>query len=212
MFKHLREYRFVPYVKVDTEEDALAIAEALQRGGLSAMEIPFRTHAHSKAIREIAKRFPSFFIGAGNIMSKDQLLRAIDCQARFAFAPGVNPETIREANKRNIIFAPGVCSPSDIESALLNGSVDLQFFPAEQSGGINLLTAIIEPFQHLGLEIFAKGGIGKENAKAYLKIPQVAAVSASWIAEASLVAAKDWDRIAANAAEACSLAKEIDRV
>jgi len=209
MFRDLRKFGVVPLVKVESEEDALSVAKALVAGGLPVMEICFRSFVHSKAIRAIAKELPDFLIGVGNILSKDQLLRAIDSHAKFAFSPGVEPATIAEANKRNIVYAPGVCCPTDILTALSSGSADLQFFPAEQSGGVEMLKAIMEPVQHLGVEFFAKGGITLEKAPVYLKIPHVAAVSAPWIASPEIVAAKDWQKVTENAKAAINMVKQL---
>lgn len=209
MFPNLRQFRIIPMVKVKTLEvdDALAIAEALIKGGLPIMEIMFRRHTDSKAIRAISAKYRDFWIGAGGILNRDQLLRAVESQARFAIAPGVNPETIKEASKRNISFAPGACSPSDIESILLNGSVDFQFFPAEHSGGVEMLKAIIEPFEHLPLDIVAKGGITPEKVREYLKIPQIAAVCVDWIVRPEYIEKKDWSKITEAAIEARRLTK-----
>lgn len=205
MFKKLRDFRIVPLAKVReiSTDDALKTAEALINGGLPVMELMFRRHSDSKAIRAIAKEFPDFWIGAGGILNKDQLLRAVDAKAHFAIAPGVNTETIREANKRNIMFAPGVATPTDIENALLNNSVDFQFFPAEHSGGVEMLKIIIEPFEHLGIEILAKGGITPENMADYLAVPHVAAVSVPWIADAESIKDKNWKKITETAKKAC---------
>lgn len=209
MFKDLRRFGVIPLVKAENEEDALAVAKALVAGGLPVMEINFRSFGHSKAVRAVVKEMPEFLIGVGNILSKDQLIRAVDCHARFAFSPGVCHETSGEANKRNIVYAPGVCSPTDILSALAAGSADFQFFPAEQAGGVTMLRAIMEPVQHLGVEFFIKGGVTPEKMEDYLKIPQVAAVSASWIATPELIAAKDWAKITDNAKAAIGMVKRI---
>ena len=175
------------------------------------MELVFRSFAHSRAIRRIAKEMPDFIIGAGNILNKDQLVRAIDSSARFAFSPGTEPEMIKEASKRRIVFAPGVCTASNIQTAMLSGITEFQFFPAEQSGGAEVLKAICEPFHHLGIEFFAKGGITLENMKSYLVRKEVVAVSAPWIASPELVAAKDWAQITKNAAEAVEAVLAIRR-
>ncbi len=204
MFSNLRDFGVVPFVKAETEEDALLTAQALVAGGLPIMELVFRSFAHSRAIRRIAKEMPDFIIGAGNILNKDQLVRAIDSSARFAFSPGTEPEMIKEASKRRIVFAPGVCTASNIQMAMLSGITEFQFFPAEQSGGAEVLKAICEPFQHLGIEFFVKGGITLENMKSYLVRREVVAVSAPWIASPELIAAKDWERITRNAEEAAS--------
>ncbi|OGV31258.1 MAG: hypothetical protein A2020_01390 [Lentisphaerae bacterium GWF2_45_14] len=210
MFSALCKFKVVPLVKVkDLDvEDALHIAEALSAGGLPVMELSFRRYSDSKAIRAISEKFPDFWIGAGGILSKDQLLRVVDAKAKFAMSPGVNPDTIREASRRNIIYAPGVCTPTDIEMIILNGSIDFQFFPAEQSGGIEMLKAIIEPFEHLPLEIYAKGSIPEDKITAYLKIPQVVAVGAEWIVDEATIRAKDWTKISESAKKARFIAEQ----
>lgn len=211
MFAALSKFKVVPLVKVKAlePEDALKTAEALIEGGLSAMELMFRRHSDSKAIKAIATKFPDFWIGAGGILNKDQLLRAMDASARFAISPGVNLETIKEANRRNIMFAPGACTPSDIENILLNGSIDFQFFPAEQSGGAERLKAIIEPFEHLPLDVFPKGGITPEKLPEYLKIPQVAAVSVEWVAKTEYIENKEWGKITEAAKKAVEIASSV---
>lgn len=209
MFSSLRKFGVIPFVKADTEDEALLTAKALSEGGLPVMELVFRSFAHSKAIRAISKEMPEFTIGAGNILNKDQLMRAVDSSARFAFSPGTEPEMILEANKRKIVFAPGVCSASNIQTAMIRGMTEFQFFPAEQSGGPVMLRTISEPFLHLGVEFFVKGGVTLENMEPYLKMKEVVAVSAPWIAAPELVSAKNWNQITKNAQEAAAAVRSI---
>jgi 2-dehydro-3-deoxyphosphogluconate aldolase/(4S)-4-hydroxy-2-oxoglutarate aldolase len=197
MFGMLGRYKIIPILKFkDIEtDDALRACEALIAGGLPVMEINFRRHSDSKAIRSIAKEFPDFIIGAGSILNRDQLLRATDCKARFATAPGVSVETIQTANKKKIAFAPGAATPSDIENILLNGCVDFQFFPAEASGGAEYLKAILEPFEHLPIDVFPKGGITFEKVGEYLSVPQITAVTLDCILKNEFIENKQWDNI-----------------
>lgn len=211
MLAHLRHFKVIPLLKMKTLEidDALHVAEALIEGGLPALEIIFRRHTDSKAIREIATRFPDFHIGAGNILNRDQLLRAIESQARFAIAPGVCVDTIAEANKRNITFMPGAVTASDILTILKNGLVDFHYYPAESSGGIEHLKAILEPFEHLPVDVFARGGITPEMLRQYFKVPQVAAISADWIVKPGFVEEKKWSHIKEEARNAATLLRTL---
>jgi len=208
MFASLGKYKIVPLLKIKDIEiaDALKVAEALIKGGVPVMEITFRRYSDSKAIREIAKEFPDFLIGASGILNKDQFLRAVDSKAKFATAPGVCEESIKIASKAPIVFAPGANTPSDIERILLNGCVDFQFFPAELSGGVEYLKAIMEPFEHLPLDILPKGGITPDKIKDYLKIPQVYAVSLENILLTEYVVNKEWDKITEAAKAALGIA------
>lgn len=201
MFTRLGKYKIVPLLTIKDIEiaDALKVAEALSNAGLPAMEITFRRHSDSKAIREIAKEFPDFLIGASGILNKDQFLRAVDSKAKFATAPGVCEESIRIAVKSPIVFAPGANTPSDIERILINSCIHFQFFPAEPSGGVEYLKAIMAPFEHLPLDILPKGGITLDKIKSYLQIPQVYAVSLEHILLAEYVVNKQWDKITESA-------------
>ena len=209
MFSNLRDFGVVPFVRVETEEEALLTAQALQSGGLPIMELVFCTFAHSRAIRRITREMPDFIVGAGNILNTDQLVRAMDSSARFAFSPGTEMEMVRKACSLRIVFAPGVCTASNIQMAMLSGVTEFQFFPAEQSGGVKTLAAIGEPFLHLGIEFFVKGGVTPENMRDYLMRKEVVAVSAPWIAPPELIAARDWKRITKNAVEAVGAVQAI---
>ena len=197
MFSSLGKEQFVPLLKVKdlNVDDALRIVEALQLGGIGIMELIFRRHSDSIAIRAIAKEFPEFIIGAGHILNGSQLRRAVDCKAKFATAPGLSGETINIAKKHNIMFAPGVVTPTELERVLLSGCVDFQFFPAEPSGGVDYLQAMIEPFEHLPIEVFPKGGITSKNAQAYLDLSYVYAVSISDIVTEGDIVTKNWQAI-----------------
>ena len=209
MFNKLREFGAVPFVQVTNEEDALDAAKALADGGLPVMELAFKSFAHYRAVKRISQELPGFHIGAGYILSKDQLARAIDSGAKFIFSPGVSPDIIRESLKQSVTFAPGVCTPTDILTALQAGAVDFKFFHAEQSGGVNTLKAISAPFLHLGTEFFVSGGVRHENVRDYLELPMVAAVSVPWVASPDIIAAKDWKRIRIEAEAVVELVNHI---
>lgn len=211
MFNQLREFGAVPFVQVANEDDALNVAKALADGGLPVMELAFKSFAHFKAVKMITRELPDFHIGAGYILSRDQLNRAVDCGAKFVFSPGAANDIIKEAVGKSITFAPGVCTPTDILTALQAGAMDFKFFHAEQSGGVKTLKAITEPFVHLGIEFFVSGGIRHENVQEYLELPMVAAVSVPWVASPEIIAAKDWKRIRIEAEAVVELIKTIRR-
>ncbi len=202
MFGKLREYRIVPVVAVDSAEEGLRLCEALMAGGLPVAEVTFRTGAAEATIREVAKRFPEMLLGAGTVLTVDQVKRAADAGAKFAVAPGCNPTIVAAAKAAGLPFAPGVCTPSDIERALECGCKLMKFFPAEAAGGVPMLKALIGPYGHLGVSFCPTGGINTENLKSYLALPQVAFVGGTWIAKKNLIAAGDWAGITKLAADA----------
>lgn len=195
MFKQLRPYGVVPVVAVDTPDDGLRLCEALCAGGLPVAEITFRTSAAEATIRAASARFPDMILGAGTVLNTDQLKRAIDAGARFAVAPGTNPSVVEAAVAAGFPFAPGICTPSDIERAYALGVTMLKFFPAEAAGGVAMLKALIGPYGHLGLEFCPTGGISEKNMADYLALPQVAVVGGTWIAKKEAMAAGQWSAI-----------------
>ena len=212
MFRSLSSVGVIPVVAVESGDQAKRLCEALLAGELNVAEITFRTDAAEAAIREAVAAFPEMTIGAGTILTVDQLQRAIDAGAAFGVAPGCNSNILEAALERSFSFAPGVCTPSDVERAYELGITDLKFFPAEASGGIALLKALLGPYGHLDLSFCPFGGIKPANMQAYLALPQVDVVGGSWLAKKDMVAAGKWDDITALAKEAVDLAREVTSV
>lgn len=206
MFEKLRQLGVVPVVAVDTPDHGLRLCEALLEGGLPVAEITFRTDAAEATIRAAASAFPDIVLGAGTVLTVDQLKRAMDAGAKFAVAPGCNPKVVATAVDADFPFAPGVCTPSDVERAVELGVRTLKFFPAEASGGTTMLKALIGPYGHLDLEFCPTGGIKTSNMLDYLELPQVAFVGGTWIAKKDLISGEAWDEITANAQDAVARA------
>ena len=199
--KELDKIKIIPVLVLNDLEEGLKICEALYTNGLPAAEITFRTAAAEPVIREAVKRFPEMYIGAGTVLNTSDLKRAMDAGAKFAVAPGFNPAVVSEARKLDFAFIPGVCTPSEIEQAMMLGCKTLKFFPAEAAGGVNMLKSLIAPYRHLGIRFMPTGGVKPENVETYLEIPEVAAVGGTWLNKS------DADVISAAAAIAKKYAK-----
>lgn len=204
----LRRIKVIPVLVLHDIETGIKIGELLSRHGLSAAEITFRTHAAESVIQELSKRFPNLYIGAGTILTKTDLKRAFDAGAKFAVAPGFNPTVVREAVSAGYPFAPGICSPSELEQAHELGCSLFKFFPAEAAGGVKMLKSIIAPYRHLGVSFMPTGGITTENMKSYLAIPEVTAVGGTWLGKEADIKAGNWDSIEAAIKETVALVKE----
>jgi 2-dehydro-3-deoxyphosphogluconate aldolase/(4S)-4-hydroxy-2-oxoglutarate aldolase len=198
IYKIIERLRILPVIAIEDAASALLLADALIEGGLPVAEITFRTEAASAVISKIAKERPNILIGAGTILTIDNLKKAIDCGARFGVAPGFNPRIVEEALKLNFPFSPGVMTPSDIEGALDYGIKILKFFPAEAAGGTKMLNSLAAPYAHLGVRFIPTGGINLETLNNYLSIPQVLAVGGTWIAKAEDIKMKNWKQIVMN--------------
>lgn len=179
--EQLEKIKIVPVLVLNTLDEGLAVCEQLCKNGLPAAEITFRTAAAEPVIREVSKRFPEMYVGAGTVLNITDLHRAFDAGAKFAVAPGFNPKVVAEAVKCNLDFFPAVCTPSEVEQAMEFGCRMLKFFPAEACGGLPMLKSIIAPYKHLGVKFMPTGGVKPVNVESYLQIPEVAAVGGTWL-------------------------------
>lgn len=179
--EQLEKIKIVPVLVLNTLDEGLAVCEQLCKNGLPAAEITFRTAAAEPVIREVSKRFPEMYVGAGTVLNITDLHRAFDAGAKFAVAPGFNSKVVAEAVKCNLDFFPAVCTPSEVEQAMEFGCRMLKFFPAEACGGIPMLKSIIAPYKHLGVKFMPTGGVKPVNVESYLQIPEVAAVGGTWL-------------------------------
>lgn len=186
---------------IDMADDAIPLARALLAGGLNVMEITFRTAAAAESIRRIRQEVPQMAIGAGTLLTAENVGAAVQAGAQFGVSPGLN-ETVLAAAKAQLPFFPGVMTPTEVDRALNLGCKYLKFFPAEPAGGAAMLKALVAPFAHTGVKFLPTGGINTTSLTGYLALPQVAAIGGSWMAEKKLVTEKAWDKIAALTVEA----------
>jgi 2-dehydro-3-deoxyphosphogluconate aldolase/(4S)-4-hydroxy-2-oxoglutarate aldolase len=198
----LLEQRLVCVAVIDQPTDAVPLAEALLAGGLRTIEVTFRTASAAEAIARIRKSLPNAVVGAGTLLTADQVKQACDAGAQFGVSPGLSEAVSKAAHENKLPLFPGVITPTEVIRALELGWQHLKFFPAETFGGVNALKALSGPFGHTGVKFIPTGGITAATLPNYLALPQVAAVGGSWMAERKLVADKAWSKITALTAEA----------
>ncbi|HEU5396420.1 MAG TPA: bifunctional 4-hydroxy-2-oxoglutarate aldolase/2-dehydro-3-deoxy-phosphogluconate aldolase [Verrucomicrobiae bacterium] len=194
--------RLICVAVIDRADDAVPLTEALMAGGLNCIEVTFRTAGAAESIARIRKQLPQAVVGAGTLLSPDNVKRAVDAGAQFGVAPGLSEAVSRAAQEQKMPLFPGVITPSEIMRALELGWKQLKFFPSETFGGVKALKALAGPFGHTGVQFIPTGGINAASLPDYLAVPQVAAIGGSWMAERKLVAEKQWAKITAVTAEA----------
>lgn len=199
--------RVVPVAVIEHVADAPSIARALLAGGLSTLELTLRTPAALDCIKAIRREVPEMKVGAGTVLTLDQVEAVANAGVFFAVAPGLNPRIVQHARSLGLPFYPGVMTPSDVELGLELGCHLQKFFPASVAGGLDMIKALAGPYGHTGLKLIPLGGVTAQNMRDYLAHPLVAAVGGSWLVDKKLVAAKDWAGIARLAAEAAALAR-----
>lgn len=192
MLKKILSKKLLPAVTIPDEQAALSVAEAFLKGGLNVMEITLRTEAAAASIGAIAKTFPEMNIGAGTILTAEDLAAARDAGAQFGLSPGFRDEVIGEADKQNFPFIPGVMTPSEIEKALAAGFEVLKLFPAGNLGGPGYLKSMHGPYQHKNVQFIPMGGVDRSNMESYLRCENVIAAGGSWLCPKHLVLEKKY--------------------
>lgn len=193
----------IPVLTIERVADAVPLARALVRGGLPVLEITLRTGVALEALRAIAGEVPDAFVGAGTVLNARQLDQALQAGARFAVSPGCTPGLATAAAASGLPFLPGVQTVTEAMELVERGFSLLKFFPADTAGGLGWLKAVAPPLA--GLRFCPTGGIGPDNAPAYLSLANVACVGGAWVAPRDAVVAEDWTRIERLAAAAASL-------
>lgn len=205
--KRIATLGVVPVIAIDRVEQALPLADALLAGGVPVIEVTFRTAAASAVIQLLSQERPDLLVGAGTVLSRETLEAARAAGAKFALAPGLNPETVKNAAELGLPFMPGVATPSEVELALSLGCRTLKFFPAELLGGVKMIDALLAPYGHTGARFLPTGGVGPSNLESYLQCNGVAAVGGTWLAKKEDLEAGRWDEIR----QRCRAAVEIVR-
>src|SRR5215216_3740660 len=166
MVDQLREMRIVPVIVIDDVEDAVPLARALMEGGLPCAEVTLRTPSAMEAMRRMVKEFPEMLIGAGTVLSPQQVDEAWEAGAKFIVSPGFDPRVVDHCLERGIPVFPGVCTPTEVALGLARGLTTLKFFPAEPAGGLPYLKAISAPYPMM--QFIPTGGINVQHLSSYL--------------------------------------------
>lgn len=194
----------IPVITLDRVSDAVPLAEALLAGGLNVLEITLRTKAAIEGMKEIIRRVPGAIVGSGTVCNAEQIALSEDIGCQFMVSPGTTEGLLQAARGCSIPLLPGVSSVSELMRGLDYGYSEFKFFPAEASGGVNMLKSIAGPFADA--RFCATGGIGLHNVADYLALDNILSVGGSWIAAASLIREKRWAEIEKLAKEAVELA------
>jgi 2-dehydro-3-deoxyphosphogluconate aldolase/(4S)-4-hydroxy-2-oxoglutarate aldolase len=205
LLQNIMDAKIVAGYTANDPDDAVSIAKALYDGGIKAIEFTLRTESSLEGMKKICSSVPDIIKGIGTILNYDQLISCKDAGADFGVAPGLNTYIIESAEEINFSFAPGIVTPSELETALSFGCKFIKFFPAEASGGITFLKSMAAPYKHHDIKYFPLGGINEFNMFDYLSEDIVAAVGGSWIVSTELVNDKNWKAIRNNAEKISNL-------
>lgn len=202
-YESLNKARVVPVIKINDAAKAPQLARALLAGGMSVIEITFRTGVAAEAIRAISREVPEMTVCAGTVLTPEQAQAALDAGAAGIISPGANPEVVRYCTERDIPVIPGCATPTEVESCMRMGLHLVKLFPAEVVGGVKMLKALAGPYAQM--RFMPTGGISPQNLPDYLALPNVAACGGSWIAPEKLIDNDRFDEISELARQALLL-------
>ena len=183
----------VPVVVLENADDAVPLAKALINGGLPCAEVTFRTAAAEESIRRMTEAYPDMFVGAGTVLSIDQVDRAVGAGAKFIVSPGFDEEVVKYCVDNGVAVCPGCVTPTEIMAAMKYGLKVVKFFPANVYGGLSAMKALSGPFG--GVQFLPTGGVNAKNINEYLSAPYVFAVGGSWVCPKADIAAGNFDKI-----------------
>ena len=207
MADKFEELGVIPVVVLNDVKDALPLAKALYEGGLPCAEVTFRTEAEEESIRIMSESFPDMLVGAGTVLTTEQVDRAVNAGAKFIVSPGFDEEIVDYCLEKGITVLPGCATPSEVTKAVKRGLEVVKFFPAEQAGGLPMIKAMAAPYTMV--KFMPTGGISPENVKDYLAFNKIFACGGSWMVKNTLVENQEFDKICELSKEAVTIAKSI---
>ena len=205
--ERFEDFGVVPVVVLDDVKDALPLAKALTEGGLPCAEVTFRTEAAEESIKVMAEAYPDMVVGAGTVLTIEQVDAAVKAGAKFIVSPGFDPEIVDYCLKKEIPIFPGCVTPSEVAQAVKRGLKVVKFFPAEPAGGVAMIKAMAAPYNQL--RFMPTGGIGTQNLKDYLEFDKIICCGGSWMVKADLIKNGEFEKICKLTKEAKALAKSI---
>lgn len=197
----LRKYQLVPVVSLPTVKSGVRLSEILHQCSLPVVEITFRTAWAAEGIREIRRNFPGILVLAGTILTPAQAASAVDAGAVALVSPGFSHHIAEFCRANNVAYYPGVCTPTEVQTALDFGLDQLKFFPAELSGGTTMLSLLKGVYPTV--RFMPTGGINIDNINAYLNLDNVSCCGGTWLCPESLMAEDNWKEIESRVAAAC---------
>lgn len=209
IFQMIYSFGVIPVIEIDSEDNAVPLADALCEAGLPIMEVTLRTEAALKSIRLISQKFPKLLLGAGTVIDREQAKAAQDTGAQFIVSPGLDEELVIWCRKNSIPTLPGAVTPTEIMCGIKLGINIVKFFPAESLGGLKAVKAISDPFPQI--RFIPSGGVKADNLAGYLQTDKVYAVGGSWMAKRQMIVEHKFDEIVRLAKQASDIVKKIHR-
>ena len=206
-YEELEGLGIVPVVVLEKVEDAAPLAHALMAAGMKSAEVTFRTACAAECIAAMAEAEPEMCVGAGTVLTVEQVERAREAGARFIVSPGFNPDVVKHCIELDLPVLPGTVTPSEVTAAVNLGLKVTKFFPAAQYGGLNTIKALGAVFG--GHRFMPTGGVSTGNVEEYLSDPVIIACGGTWMVKPALFADGDFSKVEQVAREAMEVVAQV---
>lgn len=207
VLEEISKIGILPVVVLEDAKDAKPLAKALCAGGLPCAEVTFRTAAAKECISIMRKEFPDMLVGAGTVLTVEQVDEALEAGAQFIISPGFDEDVVKHCLEKNVPVTPGTCTPSDVQKCYRLGLDVVKFFPAEAAGGLKMIKSIAAPYTQM--KFIPTGGINANNMKDYLEYNRILAIGGSWMVKDNLVKEGKFEEIKSLVEEAVELVAQI---
>lgn len=207
ILERLSSFGVVPVVVLNRVEDAEPLADALCEAGLPCAEVTFRTEAAAESIKIMKDKHPELLLGAGTVLTLEQVDRALEAGAEFIVSPGFDPEIVDYCLGKNVPIVPGCVTPSEVAQGVHRGLEVLKFFPAEQAGGLAMIKAMAAPYTNV--KFMPTGGISEGNLASYLECNKIVCCGGSWMVKSDMVESGDFKTISEKAKRAVEIVKAV---
>jgi len=206
ILEKIKEIGIVPVIAMSDVDKAVPLAKALAAGGIPCAEVTFRTAEGEECIRRMAAEVPEVLVGAGTVLTREQVDKAVAAGAKFAVSPGFNSKVVAYCAEKGVVMLPGCSNPSDMEAALELGLDTVKFFPAQQAGGLAYIKACAAPYTKLSF--MPTGGISAGNLAEYIAFNKIIACGGSWMVTKELIESGNFEEITRLCREAVQIVSD----
>ena len=209
MIETLGKAGIIPVIVIEKEEQAVPLAKALVKGGLSVLEVTFRTKAAAAAIAAIRREVPAAVVGAGTLLTSQMVKDAKVAGAVFGVAPGFDQVVMAAEKAEGLPMCPGIATASELSQAFTAGCKMVKFFPAEAAGGVKMIKNLLGAFRFTGIKFMPTGGVNLSNVSDYLAVPEIVCCGGTWIVPKDALASGNWAIIEKLASDAAALVRKL---
>ncbi|CAM0907985.1 unnamed protein product [Alopecurus aequalis] len=182
--------RVIGCLRAQDAETARQAAHAAIRGGVSVLEIMMSTPGALEVVKDLRRSYPSLTFGVGTVLNADDAKKAIRAGAQFLMSPGTVMEILCDLEESEVLYIPGVLTPTDVISARDAGAQVVKVYPVSVMGGERYMSALKKPFPLLPM--VPSQGIAIGSIESYMEAGASAVVLSDAIFDKELTGDREF--------------------